>query len=713
MKVKHSEETYDSSLEIKKDFGKIGPLTQLEFTKPEAPKPQEPVAPPEPIRRPEPVKPPEPVKQHVPEPYLETKNEDLITDSISTKSSLDFFKNIIKENEEEKRRYTIEPKPEPIKLPKAEPFKLSSIAPVPTVPVYLPVDDFKLSKEVSSISQSFSESYSSFQKDSNNLEGFVLEPGPPPEIGYMPKSATTKPKEEVAEKAKKLTQITRQLSEVEAPSGGVRIFPVVPPSHPPVAETKKFETSEERREERREVIKSPVLRPAAVEVPLRPASPRPSAEGVAMERLWTTKLEHKPTLDRPKSPLISAEGAAMDKMWSHKHSESSLSSVWPPPASEQSEAIVSASESFSSPHFSEVKSSSFHSQAEIKSEPTQPFIFQPKRIEPPKGEQKIIYVAEAHASHRTTIPTETVISQQSGFYESSQEESSQVVAEKILLPSEAKKIWPPGLPVQPEPAPIKKPVKIEPKPFKSTSIPQGLVDIPLEPCPPPEFGFATPPPKERRTSYVEQIEQDLEKDLEKEPSRHLPGAIRTMPPPKRETSVESTKTYQRSNSMYEESSTRSYMPHKYSTVPRPSKFVKKSFESDYESDLEGTKIKARWTPWDSDTEEPTYRKVKPPVAATQPPRPHSAQPAPVSLPVFKPIAQPRTQAVPTFDGKRTPHDSGYMADTDEPRTVIKKTQLRSDKVFQTRQEKFVTKQERKIEKKVCLNNALFIFQSVI
>ena len=48
-------------------------------------------------------------------------------------------------------------------------------------------------------------------------------------------------------------------------------------------------------------------------------------------------------------------------------------------------------------------------------------------------------------------------------------------------------------------------------------------------------------------------------------------------------------------------------------VPTPTKFVQGSFrESDYESDIDSSRIRAKWTPIDSETEEPKYRKVQPP-----------------------------------------------------------------------------------------------------
>lgn len=50
-------------------------------------------------------------------------------------------------------------------------------------------------------------------------------------------------------------------------------------------------------------------------------------------------------------------------------------------------------------------------------------------------------------------------------------------------------------------------------------------------------------------------------------------------------------------------------------VPIPKKFVQGQFrESDYESDVDAGRIRPKWTPADSDTEEPYYRRVQPPAA---------------------------------------------------------------------------------------------------
>lgn len=49
-------------------------------------------------------------------------------------------------------------------------------------------------------------------------------------------------------------------------------------------------------------------------------------------------------------------------------------------------------------------------------------------------------------------------------------------------------------------------------------------------------------------------------------------------------------------------------------VPKPKKFVQGQFrESDYESDVDSSRIRPKWAPVDSDSEEPCYRRVQPPI----------------------------------------------------------------------------------------------------
>ncbi|KAL1117097.1 hypothetical protein AAG570_004425 [Ranatra chinensis] len=580
------------------------------------------------------------------------KKEEIQDDSIPKKSALDFFKNIIQENENETKKREAQHEARQA---------ASEISFTPHGPVESsPFQEF----------QSYKASSEHFTSERQVKEEVFLEPGPPPEIGFVPKSSAPILKEEkMADRVKKLEESTRRLSETEAPLGGVKIFPTPLPKKD-VQETRIFKESSEYSS--KQVHKAPVLRPPA-NVEVRPESPRPSAEGISMEKLWASKFNHEPPPERPKSPLPSAEGLAMDKLWGHKYSDSTVArTVWPPPEPEffaRAETTKQVEKSEFS-HKSEVKECFSKTQECTRQEKFHQE-FAPRNIVTPeiKPTDKIIYVAEAHTIKSTSnaVDTQQSVAQFSSSSDFSRTETN-VVEENILKPSEAKKIWPQGLPVE-----IEKKPKPRPEPQRVQPVQQlRLDDVGLEPGPPPEIGFATPAPKtERRQSYVETIEQGLEKDLEKEPSRHLVGAVRTIPPPpKKEKSVERQDfEFKRSFSASESSSFK-----KFSTVPRPSKFVKKSFaDSDYESEVERTKIKARWTPWDSDTEEfLTFRRVKPPTVQQhpqQPRRPHSVEPPPVVAPIYYTSRTTNKKKVSPPQQKQTT-DSGYMADTDEPRRFV-------------------------------------------
>ncbi|PNF38128.1 hypothetical protein B7P43_G14606, partial [Cryptotermes secundus] len=89
----------------------------------------------------------------------------------------------------------------------------------------------------------------------------------------------------------------------------------------------------------------------------------------------------------------------------------------------------------------------------------------------------------------------------------------------------------------------------------------------------------------------------------------------------------------------------------------PKKFMPGEFrESDYESDYEGARIKPKWTPGNSDTDEPQYRKVRPPPvtrSTSVPAKPTDSVPTPMEFdtePVVLPspvkvTVQPKTKSV--------------------------------------------------------------------
>lgn len=78
--------------------------------------------------------------------------------------------------------------------------------------------------------------------------------------------------------------------------------------------------------------------------------------------------------------------------------------------------------------------------------------------------------------------------------------------------------------------------------------------------------------------------------------------------------------------------------------PKPKKFVPGEFrESDYESEVENSKIKARWTPGYSDSDEPHFRKVKapPPGRSSSVPIPQHRVQTPMEFDTQPPV-------IPTF-----------------------------------------------------------------
>jgi hypothetical protein len=93
----------------------------------------------------------------------------------------------------------------------------------------------------------------------------------------------------------------------------------------------------------------------------------------------------------------------------------------------------------------------------------------------------------------------------------------------------------------------------------------------------------------------------------------------------------------------------------------PKKFIPGEFrESDYESDYEGTRIKPKWTPGDSDTDEPHYRKVRPPPvtrSTSVPAEPSYSVPTPMEFdtgPLVLPspvkvTVQPNTKSVTALE----------------------------------------------------------------
>ncbi|KAL1455864.1 hypothetical protein WDU94_000636, partial [Cyamophila willieti] len=279
--------------------------------------------------------------------------------SIPKKCALDFFKNIIQENETEQKFLKETEKPLPPSFQSDSKRKPGATSPAfPHSDDHIPTEFSRniLSEKVETKSQTW-KPVSPVPYDDTPL---YLEPGPPPEICYTT-DAPPQPTETFAERIKKMEEKKETTTTAE---------PVRPPYKPfeskPVVEercTRTIVDSSGHTEQTfgRRVTSpptqpdhlGPVLRPQA-DIHVRPTSPRPSAEGVSMEKLWTTKIHKESEITRPASPLArppspksnviseiressqtevkrcvspkpSTEGVRMDKMWAHASSQQTTS----------------------------------------------------------------------------------------------------------------------------------------------------------------------------------------------------------------------------------------------------------------------------------------------------------------------------------------------------------------------------------------------------
>ena len=631
-----------------------------------------------------------------------TEETGIQTSSITKQQSLDYFMKKMKEGEETVRKEL--PKVTPIKqelytkfedvskekretpVPKSVPhvtqveksFVSTSVEPsthyekivtkdvsqsfVPFKSERVQSTEQSYSSKMSSSSQSYQKfsSYSSSTDKKLQVDDFHLEPEPPAEICY-PTARDVKKTEEVSEKSKQLHQSFKEIERAEIP---------VPKASPKIGPPKQ-QTFEQKTQVTSEFYKSesaaPIYKPQT-DFATRPISPRPSTEAIEMEKLWTSQRSteterpvssasstysiERQTYTRPLSAMsgssmeINLDAVAMEKSWAHKTSESNIQKSWPPPPSEQkrgtpSWSVQSTLEKKWTPSTgsSEIKSevtSENKSTVERRWAPTQETSFKETVVRESALPQDVPhYIAEVTHQHNIN---EQQLSQASIRKESSLEVRGVSHVEETSKPSEIIKSWPPKSTVY-EDTTFKTSASssaLESRPISTRDIAHELY---LEPGPPPEIGFAQPP-KERKQSYVEIIEQDLEKNLEKVPSKVLPGSVRTIPPPplppKKELPqapplpARPTKFAEPSKKVVEviskpferfpdlepfpfRPSPERPKPPRVGPPPTPSKFIKGRFtDSDYESDFESVRIQSKWRPYASDTEEPTYRRVQPP-----------------------------------------------------------------------------------------------------
>lgn len=513
---------------------------------------------------------------------------------------------------------------------------------------FKPTEIKKTATEERIISDSF---ISQMESSETMMKSFNLVPEPPPEICYMPKPEEAKKKHpDVFVKAKQLQEsFDKTLSPIDAPIGGVKIFPTSTPkisepikpveptfTIPPPFELEKKEIFEEVcikkdasecigkkeskyfKEEKMEPSKYASVSSTSVLRSTSPSRPWSSSSDVETKSHVSTDLSeyrchsaassHQEIL-RATSPKPSADGLAMEKSWAKKYADSNRKS-WPPhiESTQKREWNIPVDEyKSSSREFTrkveempqgEIKKISTESSANVEKRSwSSKEEFTEKIMEgslPTSKLGPIIYNAETIKVDHTVNPA-----QEKALFEKYMSQCNVEKAETIQKfeefsskrLTEDKELKAPGL--------VK---KIEPV-IKSLATSQhltetGIDSIILEPGSPPEIGYIPPSPGK--------VEASLEHKIEKkeEPPVLPPKDARITPPP-----IPAKK------------------PVKLSPVP--SKFIKGSYghESDYESDFEG-RPKAKWRPYESDNEEPHYRRVKAPISK-QPTRPRSTEPEPL------------------------------------------------------------------------------------
>ncbi|XP_044588390.1 uncharacterized protein LOC123267682 isoform X4 [Cotesia glomerata] len=503
------------------------------------------------------------------------------------------------------------------------------------------------------------------------LSGFNLVPEPPPEIGYMPKpDEEVKKGMDVSSKAKQLQEF--QKKSVDAPIGGVKIFPTAnaPPKTPQIPETKlkttyiapPFDLSEK---ESKEFCKKEVVEERCIKKDVHKKEEQ--------EKWWssTSDLETRSHIStdlsdyrcqsgassqfegRPSSPKPSADGIAMEKYWAKSKTTEANRKSWPPQATAGKETTKTFTkrEEWKEPEVG-YKTSTHENRDEVEEIPgggvtkthiestssleTRSWSTRENQIsqtvieEPPKNIVKPKVAAPApkpapapnHApvtmyKAETTkvdhivnsMQEKSIMEKYSSECEVKKMESMEKKYEELKAPGLVKAV--PGKPVvqlyhspgdnikseplktfQESASMFKGTLATAPKrPVVQLYHPTGEPEIILEPGPPPEIGYA-PPPNE---SYERKFEMHSYKKEDAPPIP--PKDARKTPPP---------------------------LPAKKTEPFSCGNFARGQFiESDYESDFESCR---KWRPCESESEEKKYRRVQPPTPRQ--PRPRSTEPGP-------------------------------------------------------------------------------------
>jgi hypothetical protein len=445
------------------------------------------------------------------------------------------------------------------------------------------------------------------------LKGFNLIPEPPPEIGYAPKPEDLiKKRPDVSIKAKQLQESFASYSSVDAPIGGVKIFP--------------SSVQQKTRPKTPDIVSG-----RSISIP-------PPFELDDNEIIEDTRIK-KNTYEKKEydgySSSTSTDALAMEKSWAHKSTDSSKKS-WPP---EQKTTSFIDKQEWSLPE-QNYKVSSSESKQEIELKPeyrcTQTTIESSSSLEkksygskeihvtenkivpppsPPKS-QPIIYNAETiKVDHTVNTVEEKSITEkyvaECGIQKIETTEKTYDSTKK-----QTARPWPDGSDLR-APSLVRK-VSDNSKP--TVKLYHQASPIDLQPGTPPELAY-TPGPYIQENK-VEKIEKTLDRSLDRKPTFIPIGGVKTISP-----SVHSKKT--------QEYISRDYKINKPTAPSQPmsssNKYSRSSFynESDYESEIDNV-LKSKWRSYESDNEQCAngYRRVKAPVCI-QPCRPKSTESEPV------------------------------------------------------------------------------------
>lgn len=428
----------------------------------------------------------------------------------------------------------------------------------------------------------------------NELADLNLVPGTPPEIGFMPKLEELKHE-----------RVTDQIKKLEESHNAVKLVP----------EIKRNETFKKEFIQTSHVITEPIIRPQAHHIndePLnafRCASPRPSADGVAMDKLWSTPKSMHPEKQFDKSNYFTSKNEFVEEKKSYKkfpsisESEGEQNDQQQPVNTERKTSTKQTAKMFED-KIKELENSPRHDY-DLKAPGMVQQILPRPHLERPKSVQESvlpdIYLEPGSPPEMCYAPRteQKTLERRHSLVETIEQVVQQECPSRSL----------PGA------------VRMVPPPPKKEKLSQE--SFPTKPS-----HQQTVPSKETGFPLSQQKPLELEAfPFTPEPEQPKPEKL---PPP-----------------------------------PTPSKFVRVTFADSDFSDTD-TKISSKWTPGDSESEECKYAPVHPPVPINlRSQQQNVGVPSPCQFEIPK---QSNGDIRPTIqsDIKYKPKViSGYMADTEE------------------------------------------------